>query len=386
MQQSLARVLQPATEQIVPDQRNISLTLSAPAKLNLSLIVKPEVVQGKHLLDSVFTTLDLADRLDFNYQPDSQPALRIKMDYAANLPALRLAQPKNIVYQALRTFEDKFACSLNGNLTIHVTKNIPSQAGLGGGSSDAAAVLIAMQQLLGITVDAQELRLLAAKLGADVAFFLEGGCAQMGGFGDKFIKRLTLPELNIVLVKPRQGLSTARVYKEFSLESEFRTNCDIIDQETELGFNNPLIDYSIESPPTSSIAESPLTGYSAESPHASYSAITPLSSIDPLLELLGSSVLQNVSSEQPTTADKQATFTKDLAAVLTNNLTPAAVRLLPEIASLLSTLTEQAGIHKALLAGSGSTVFGLAESREDAQKAASLFSARGYWTAVCRTV
>ena len=296
-----------------------ALTIFAPAKLNLALAVSPEIIGGKHLLQSVFTTIDLTDELVFEYQQDRSTALRIRMDFAPELPQIVIAQPKNIIYQALRAFESRFDCKLTGALSIRVKKNIPTQAGLGGGSSDAAATLLAAQQLSGIKPKQAELASIAAELGADVAFFLEGGCALMGGHGETMIEKLYLPQLDIVLVKPNQGLSTARVYQQFS-----------------------------------------------KSPQ------------------LASGLTSMVKLLKTPQQDKQAT-TVNLVRLLSNNLTDAAETLAPEIIQISEALEQQPGIIKAMLTGSGSTVFAIADNSRAAQAAALHFETLGFWAKACKT-
>ena len=301
----------------------ISLSMAAQAKLNLALAVSPTVTNGKHLLQSVFTTIDLADHITFDYRDDAATSLRLQMDFDPSLAAIKIPQTKNIVYQALRCFEDRFDCALKGSLMIQVDKNIPTQGGLGGGSSDAAATLRAMQILCGIETDAGELHSLAAELGADVAFFLEGGCALMGGHGEMLLKRLALPKLDVVLVRPHRGLSTALVYQEFS------------------------------------------------------KVPTPASDINGVVELLSTSKQAGAD----TTSD---TITK-LVPLLDNNLTAVAETLVPEIAVITRALESDPGILKALLTGSGSTVFGIATDNQAAAAAAQRFSSQGFWARACQT-
>jgi 4-diphosphocytidyl-2C-methyl-D-erythritol kinase len=105
------------------------------------------------------------------------------------------------------------------HITVELTKHIPSQAGLGGGSADAAATILALAELCGLSPveDAAFLQAVAASVGSDVPFLLSGGCALMGGFGDMLERRITRPDppLDLVLVKPEGGVSTAAAYRGF---------------------------------------------------------------------------------------------------------------------------------------------------------------------------
>jgi 4-diphosphocytidyl-2-C-methyl-D-erythritol kinase len=293
-------------------------SIDAPAKLNLSLAVSAEVRDGKHLLESVYTTIGLSDRLDFTYDAGAPRSFDIRLRYASGLFKVRVPQAMNIVTLAVRAFEEGYGCTLEGQLAIRVQKRIPIQAGLGGGSSDAAAALIAMQRLTGIEPDASRLRSMAAELGADVAFFLQGGCALMGGHGDAHERTLRLPTLDLVLVKPpKQGLSTGMVYAEF--------------------------------------------------------AANPQPSAD-ITKLVG--LLDGATPPSPAA----------VAAHLSNNLTAAATALLPEIADIISDLEAQPGILGALMAGSGSTVFAIADGQEAAMRTAAHFNDQGLWAIVSRTI
>ncbi len=127
-----------------------------------------------------------------------------------NLPA-----QDNIVFKAI----DAMATALNHtqpeNISIRLEKNIPYEAGLGGGSSDAAATLLALAHFWGIDANSPALLEVARSLGSDVVFFLEGGCALYTDFGDKFDHALTPMKDAVVLVKPRIGVSTSSAYAAF---------------------------------------------------------------------------------------------------------------------------------------------------------------------------
>jgi len=298
------------------------LRLSAPAKLNLALAVSPQIVAGKHLLETVYTTIDLADQLEFIYNPTAAATLDIKMEMVPPLARVRIVPSQNIIWRTIQVWQEYFGCQLPGSWTVRVQKNIPVRAGLGGGSANAAATLLALQQLLANPANAADMQAMAARLGADVAFFLHGGCVYMSGWGEQYQRSYTLPELDIVLAKPRRGLATATVYRQFDRAPQ------------------------------------------------------PQFALDGLLAQLAA--LEDLPSL--TTATLSV-----LASELTNNLTAAAVFLLPAIGVLIAQMEQCDGVLKSLLSGSGSTVFGLCKNREAALAAASLLSGQNYWTAVCRT-
>ena len=110
---------------------------------------------------------------------------------------------------------DRVPDAAQQSVQIRIEKNIPAQAGLGGGSTDAAAVLVGLARLWGIDPDDADVVRIARTLGADVAFFLKGGCAYLDGVGDHFDHALKPRHDNIVLVKPAGGVSTAAAYTTF---------------------------------------------------------------------------------------------------------------------------------------------------------------------------
>jgi 4-diphosphocytidyl-2-C-methyl-D-erythritol kinase len=186
----------------------------APAKVNLLLGVKPGLVDGKHELVSVFATLALADVLTFVW--DEGAATGLTTTYAPGIEALDIdaAPENNIVMRTLRAMEAAFGREA-GAVGITLEKHIPAQAGLGGGSSDAAATIRALARHWGEGVLDARCLAVAREMGADVAFFLYGGCALMTSYGDVLERRLPLPSLDVVLVKPQAGVSTAAAYAAF---------------------------------------------------------------------------------------------------------------------------------------------------------------------------
>ncbi len=172
------------------------------AKINLTLDVLGKRADGFHLLSSVMQTISLCDTLALTPRADATVTLACDvadLETAQNL-ALRAAN------LALAT------ASASCGLDIELAKGIPTQAGLGGGSSDAAAVLVALNTMRALGHDDEALRRLGAELGSDVPFFVTGGTALIGGRGELVTSLPDAEPLWIVLVKPHIGLSTAAVF------------------------------------------------------------------------------------------------------------------------------------------------------------------------------
>ncbi len=175
----------------------------ANAKINLSLDVKGKRPDGYHELDILFLEVPFCDVIDIGIADG--PGISLSCSDPA------LAGEHNLAYRAASLLLDHFR--EERGVVISIEKHIPMQAGLGGGSSDAAAVLTGMNELFGFGASSDELRSLAVTLGADVPFFIDGGCARASGVGEKLIPVRNVPPLHLVIVKPRENISTAYAYE-----------------------------------------------------------------------------------------------------------------------------------------------------------------------------
>lgn len=151
-----------------------TVVVPAYAKINLGLEILGRRTDGYHDLATILQTIDLADRLTFTEAAD--------LTFASNDPTL-VADPNNLVLRAARLLRD--ATGVRPGASIELRKDIPIAAGLGGGSSDAAVTLFALDRLWGLGLSATDLTALARRLGADVAFFLRGGTQLATGLGDE---------------------------------------------------------------------------------------------------------------------------------------------------------------------------------------------------------
>ena len=189
----------------------------APAKLNLFLHITGRRPDGYHLLQSVFMLIDWCDTLHFELRTDgriSREDLETDGQAAEALPADDLAVRAAKALQA--------ACGTSLGVHIGLQKRIPSQAGMGGGSSDAASCLLALQRLWGVRLPPEELRAIALSLGADVPFFLSGGHAWVEGIGEK-ITALALPPAHFLVLKPAAGLPTQGIFSAPGLKRDTET-------------------------------------------------------------------------------------------------------------------------------------------------------------------
>jgi 4-diphosphocytidyl-2-C-methyl-D-erythritol kinase len=181
------------------------VTAFAPAKVNLYLHITGRRADGYHLLDSLVAFADIGDWL--TAEPAPVLTLEVSGPEAASLAS---AGDDNLVLQAARLLAGE--ARIAGGAALRLRKNLPVAAGIGGGSSDAAAALRALRQLWQVAIDDATLRALAAGLGTDIPACL-GGCAVwVGGIGERIERAPALPKAGILLANPRRKVPTAAVF------------------------------------------------------------------------------------------------------------------------------------------------------------------------------
>ena len=272
----------------------------AYAKLNLTLGVLYKQMDGYHALDTLMQTVSLYDRV--TVAPSKTVEVHVTM--AGKQPMAELPF-ENTMYKAAVAYKQ-----LSGKgAFITCEKRLPSEAGMGGGSADAAAVLRGLQRLHRMLTD-REIRDIALSVGADVPFCLQGGLCRCEGVGE-ILTPVVGPSLQFALVKPPRGVSTKALFQSLSLP---RKRVETVRCLAKLGQN----------------------------------------------DLLGA------------------------AAYMENALEAPAIDLVPEIGEIKAALLAR-GALAACMTGSGSAVFGLFETEEQAQAAVAGFPEE-YYTAVCHSV
>lgn len=190
--------------------------VQAHAKINLSLQVVGVRADGYHLLRTVFQSLALSDDLAFEVRDGP---LSLSCD-APGVPADR----RNLVWKAAElAWAAAGRSGEPSGVRVRLTKRIPAQGGLGGGSSDGAAALVAFNAIWRAGLDDIRLEGLARQLGADVPFFLHGGTALGVGRGDEIERLPDMPSRDVVLVFPPFGVSTPDAFRWFDQDAAFRT-------------------------------------------------------------------------------------------------------------------------------------------------------------------
>ncbi len=200
------------------------MILKAYAKINLSLNVVGLREDGYHELDMLMVPLaDLYDVLEINKADDDS------LDSNVSLPW----DQRNLVFKAVELFRKTYG--ITDHFHVRLEKNIPEQAGLGGGSSDAAAALRILYRMYGVAADRREKTELAKKLGADVPFFMFARPARVQGIGEK-LRFIDMPEkYKAVLIKPHAGISTQEAFRLLDSLDYQRADMDAIEASFKAG-------------------------------------------------------------------------------------------------------------------------------------------------------
>ncbi|MGP8153311.1 MAG: 4-(cytidine 5'-diphospho)-2-C-methyl-D-erythritol kinase [Smithella sp.] len=213
----------------------------APAKINLFLHVLRKRADGYHDIFSLMQKITLYDELIFFPRPKG---------IVLNCPGTNLpTNDDNLVARAVKAIFSY--CNYSYGMEINLIKKIPMTAGLGGGSSDAATTLMALNKICSLKLKKNELIKLGAKIGADVPFFIFGNAALSSGIGDKLKHLRNLPQLNLILIKPNFELSTKMVYENLNLRLTMGKNNYSIPRILDLsdiiqGLHNDLESVSLE--------------------------------------------------------------------------------------------------------------------------------------------
>lgn len=183
------------------------LLVRAPAKINLSLLIAGKRPDGFHEIETVMAKVDLFDEILI--QPGRKTGIELLCEGPHRVPS----GEDNLVYKAAQSLLD--SCGRQADIKITLTKNIPAGSGLGSASSDAAATLIGLNQYLKLNLEQQALTKLAAELGSDVAFFLNGPLALCRGKGEKIQELNEIFNFLALLFLPDVSVSTKKVYANY---------------------------------------------------------------------------------------------------------------------------------------------------------------------------
>ncbi len=187
--------------------QSVMLTLPSPAKLNLFLHITGRRQDGYHLLQTAFQFLDYSDELQFNLRNDNVLNL-------TSIPGLEIPPEQNLIIRAARYLQDVSQTKLGAD--IYLTRRLPIGGGIGGGSSNAATTLLALNHLWQTQLSLKQLATLGLQLGADIPVFIQGHAAWAEGVGE-LLTPLQFPELWHVILVPSCQVFTALLYADAEL-------------------------------------------------------------------------------------------------------------------------------------------------------------------------
>lgn len=321
----------------------------SPAKVNLHLEIGRRRPDGYHDAYSIMHALTLHDivTMSLGEAPEASGlAVETSATCLGGVEALDVATEDNIATKAVRALAREFGRAADEKLVIAIEKRIPHAAGLGGGSSNAAAALMGACALWGLPSADARVERVAASLGADVPFFLRGGCVALSGRGDAFDHELVPMRRGLVVVRPDAGVSTAEAYRAF-------------DEAADAG-----------------AAEE-------EAASASGPGMQTKASMDDASSGTrdGSGLRLGVQAAYVTNAADVALF---------NNLAQASERVLPELSEIRAWLAAQPGVGisatgapEVLLSGSGSATFAMVDDIASALAIVSAAKLKGWWARSC---
>jgi len=279
------------------------IRVTAPAKINLYLAVGASRPDGYHNVTTVLQALEFGDELSIT----PAAALSLVCDTDLGIPA-----QENLAFRAAQALGEEFG--REPHVAISLAKRVPHGAGLGGGSSDAAAVLLGLAHLWDLDAASPRMYRVASALGSDVPFFLKGGAALFDGRGERFVRSLPTVVLDVALIKPPDSVSTGAAYSAFDT----------------------------------------LVHKAAPGPRH---------------------VTDGVRFQEP----------ESLGAALYNNMTDAAISLVPDIADALALGQGIDGVYGTAVCGSGSGVFALCQDGDVAERIVREARVRGWWAEATRT-
>lgn len=228
--------------------KNVTKIIS-PAKVNLVLAVGEKQESGFHEVQTIMHSLALHDTLSMRRFDDEGTGdglqVMLKCESSFTIDPLLIKAEENIAYKAVVELAKALGRTQDETIEMILNKVIPAEAGLGGGSSNAAAALVGAATLWGVGMEDERVQEVASRLGADVSFFLKGGCARLSGKGDVFEAQLEPRSGFVLLVRPDAGVSTGKAYAAFDEDpvlpsSEYLSSIAALDAAADVSLYNNL--------------------------------------------------------------------------------------------------------------------------------------------------
>ena len=228
--------------------KNVTKIIS-PAKVNLVLAVGEKQESGFHEVQTIMHSLALHDTLSMRRFDDEGSGdglqVMLKCESSFTIDPLLIKAEENIAYKVVVELAKALGRTQDETIEMILNKVIPAEAGLGGGSSNAAAALVGAATLWGVGMEDERVQEVASRLGADVSFFLKGGCARLSGKGDVFEAQLEPRSGFVLLVRPDAGVSTGKAYAAFDEDpvlpsSEYLSSIAALDAAADVSLYNNL--------------------------------------------------------------------------------------------------------------------------------------------------
>lgn len=185
------------------------MIITSNAKINIGLNITEKLPNGYHLLDMVMVPISLADKLEIKF--NSQKG---KLNISSNIKDIPCDE-KNILYKVYKAFYEKTQIEPE-DIDVYLEKNIPHEAGLGGGSSNGGFFLKELNKFHNFVLSDEDLSLVGKSVGADIPFFLKNTPCRVKGIGEKLEKIQNNLECDVILIKPKFGVSTKKAYELYS--------------------------------------------------------------------------------------------------------------------------------------------------------------------------
>ena len=185
------------------------MIITSNAKINIGLNITEKLPNGYHLLDMVMVPISLADKLEIKF--NSQKG---KLNISSNIKDIPCDE-KNILYKVYKAFYEKTQIEPE-DIDVYLEKNIPHEAGLGGGSSNGGFFLKELNKFHNFVLSDEDLSLVGKSVGADIPFFLKNTPCRVKGIGEKLEKIQNNLDCDVILIKPKFGVSTKKAYELYS--------------------------------------------------------------------------------------------------------------------------------------------------------------------------
>lgn len=185
------------------------MIITSNAKINIGLNITEKLPNGYHLLDMIMVPISLADKLEIKFNNQKG-----KLNISSNIKDIPCDE-KNILYKVYKAFYEKAQIEAE-DIDVYLEKNIPHEAGLGGGSSNGGFFLKELNKFHNFVLSDEDLSLVGKSVGADVPFFLKNTPCRVKGIGEKLEKIQNNLDCDVILIKPKFGVSTKKAYELYS--------------------------------------------------------------------------------------------------------------------------------------------------------------------------